>query len=238
MSTATRVLVVDDEPAIHRFLRPALAANDYDVLRADTGADALKSIAGEAPDVVVLDLGLPDMDGKDVIARVREWSDVPIIVLSAREREAEKIAALDRGADDFVNKPFGVGELMARLRAALRHRMQRSGETPVLRIGALEIDVPRRRVTRDREEVRLTPREFELLAFLSRHAGKVVTHKQILNAVWGPAHEADTQYLRVYVGQLRQKIEQDEAEPAILLTEPGIGYRLAEPRDSPMPAPS
>jgi two-component system KDP operon response regulator KdpE len=236
--SATRVLVVDDEPAIHRFLTPALAANAYDVLRADTGADALKSIARDAPDVVVLDLGLPDMDGKDVIGRVREWSDVPIIVLSAREREAEKIAAIDIGADDFVNKPFGVGELMARVRAALRHRMQGAGEAPVVRVGALEIDVPRRRVTRDGEDVRLTPREFELLAFLARHAGKVVTHKQILTAVWGPAHESDTQYLRVYVGQLRCKIEQDQAEPAVVLTEPGIGYRLAEPRDGPPPAPS
>jgi two-component system KDP operon response regulator KdpE len=178
------------------------------------------------------------MDGKDVIGRVREWSDVPIIVLSAREREAEKIAALDRGADDFVNKPFGVGELMARLRAALRHRMQRNGETPVVRVGAVEIDVPRRRVLRDGSEVKLTPREFELLAFLARHAGKVVTHKQILNAVWGPAHESDTQYLRVYVGQLRQKIELDLSEPGVVITEPGIGYRLAEPRDGPPPAPS
>lgn len=236
--SATRVLVVDDEPAIHRFLTPALAANAYHVLRADNGAEALKRIAGDAPDIVVLDLGLPDMDGKDVIGRVREWSDVPIIVLSAREREAEKIAALDRGADDFVNKPFGVGELMARLRAALRHRMQRNGETPVIRVGELEIDVPRRRVTRDGEEVRLTPREFELLAFLARHAGRVVTHKQILTAVWGPAHEGDTQYLRVYVGQLRQKIELDSSEPGVVLTEPGIGYRLAEPRDGPPPAPS
>ena len=169
---------------------------------------------------------------------MRGWSEVPIVVLSARDREAEKISALDRGADDFVNKPFGVGELMARLRAALRHRMQRAGETPVARIGTLEIDVPRRRVARDKEEVKLTPKEFELLALLARHAGKVVTHKQMLNAVWGPAHEEDTQYLRVYVGQLRQKIEPDQSEPSVILTEPGIGYRLAEPRDSIMPAPS
>ncbi|MCC2653877.1 MAG: two component transcriptional regulator, winged helix family [Microvirga sp.] len=238
MSRSTRVLVVDDEPAIHRFLTPALVANNYEVLRADNGADALKRIASEVPDVVVLDLGLPDMDGKEVIGRVRGWSEVPIVVLSARDREAEKIWALDRGADDFVNKPFGVGELMARLRAALRHRMQRAGETPIVRIGGLEIDVPRRRVTRDKEEVKLTPKEFDVLALLARHAGKVVTHKQMLHAVWGPAHEEDTQYLRVYVGQLRQKIEPDQSEPAVILTEPGIGYRLAEPRDSIMPAPS
>ncbi|WP_445504698.1 response regulator [Microvirga sp. G4-2] len=228
MTHPARVLVVDDEPAIHRFLTPALLANDYEVLRADNGSDALRQIAADAPDIVILDLGLPDMDGKDVIARVREWSSVPIIVLSARDREAEKIAALDRGADDFVNKPFGVGELMARLRAALRHRMQRDGETPVVSVGGLEIDVPRRRVTWRGAEVSLSPREFDLLAFLARHAGKVVTHRQILTAVWGPAHEHDTQYLRVYVGQLRQKIEPNPSDPRFILTEPGIGYRLLD----------
>jgi two-component system, OmpR family, KDP operon response regulator KdpE len=228
MTHPTRVLVVDDEPAIHRFLAPALRANDYEVLKAEKGNDALRHIASDAPDIVILDLGLPDMDGKEVIARVREWSDVPIIVLSARDREAEKIAALDRGADDFVNKPFGVGELMARLRAALRHRMQRNGETPVVSIGDLEIDVPRRRVTWQGTEVSLSPKEFDLLAFLARHAGKVVTHRQILTAVWGPAHEHDTQYLRVYVGQLRQKIEPSPSDPRIILTEPGIGYRLLD----------
>jgi two-component system KDP operon response regulator KdpE len=228
MISQMRVLVVDDEPAVHRFLTPALAANEYEVLRAATGGEALKRIATEAPDVVVLDLGLPDMDGKDVIRRVREWSDVPIVVLSAREREAEKIAALDGGADDFVNKPFGVGELMARLRTALRHRMQRAGETPIVRVGGLEIDIPRHQVTSQGREVSLTPKEFDLLAFLSRHAGKVLTHKQILTAVWGPAHEHDTQYLRVYVGQLRLKIEPNPSDPQFLLTEPGIGYRLAD----------
>lgn len=237
MTRPLRVLVVDDEPTVHRFLAPALVANDYDVLRADTGAEALKGIAAGAPDVVVLDLGLPDMDGKDVITRVREWSDVPIIVLSAREREAEKIAALDRGADDFVNKPFGVGELMARLRAAVRHRMQRAGEAPVVRIGTLEVDVPRRQVARAGRNVQLTPKEFDVLTLLARHAGKVVTHKHLLSAVWGPAHEHDTQYLRVYVGQLRQKIEEDPSEPAVILTEPGIGYRLAEAQGAMVEAP-
>jgi two-component system KDP operon response regulator KdpE len=227
MSRHLRVLVIDDEPAIHRFLAPALAANDYEVLRADTAAEGLKRIAADAPDLVVLDLGLPDLDGKEVIARVRQWSEVPIVVLSARDREAEKIEALDAGADDFVNKPFGVGELMARLRASLRHRMQSRGETPVVRVGGLLVDVPRHLVTRDGEEVKLTPREFELIAFLARNAGKVATHRQILTAVWGPAHAGDTQYLRVYVGQLRQKLEADPAAPELLLTEPGIGYRLA-----------
>jgi two-component system KDP operon response regulator KdpE len=228
MTHPTRILIVDDEPAIHRFLSPVLVANDYEVLKAEKGSDALRCIASETPDLVILDLGLPDMDGKDVITRVREWSDIPIIVLSAQDREAEKVAALDRGADDFVNKPFGVGELMARLRTALRHRMQRQGETPVVSVGGLEIDVPRRQVTWQGTEVSLSPKEFELLAFLARHAGKVVTHRQILTAVWGPAHEHDTQYLRVYVGQLRQKIEPNPSDPRFILTEPGIGYRLLD----------
>jgi two-component system KDP operon response regulator KdpE len=176
----------------------------------------------------VLDLGLPDGDGKDVIRRVREWSDVPIVVLSARDREAEKIAALDLGADDYVNKPFGVGELMARMRTALRHRMQRRAEIPLLKVGTIEIDHVRHRVTRGGEELKLTPKEFELLAFLARHAGMVVTHRQILTAVWGPAHSADMQYLRVYIGHLRQKIEERPDDPKVVLTEPGIGYRIAE----------
>ena len=221
-----RVLVVDDEAAIHRFLGPALAANGYEVLRADTGEAGLQAIATLAPDIVVLDLGLPDMDGKEVLRRLRAWSQLPVVILSARDREAEKIEALDTGADDFVNKPFGAGELMARLRAALRHRMQAAGEVPVLRVEDLEIDLPRHRVTRGGRELKLTPREFDLLALLVRHAGKVVTHRQLLTTVWGPAHEHDTQYLRVYVGQLRQKIERDPAAPALIVTEPGIGYRL------------
>jgi two-component system KDP operon response regulator KdpE len=228
MSTRTRVLVVDDEPAILRFLSPAFAANDIEMSSATTIAEATKRIAAEAPDLVVLDLGLPDGDGKDVIRRVRQWSDVPIVVLSARDREAEKIEALDLGADDFVNKPFGVGELMARMRTALRHRMQRHAETPVLKIGNLEIDKVRHRVTRAGAEIKLTPKEFELLSFLARYLGKVLTHKQILPAVWGPAHTEDTQYLRVYVGHLRQKIEEHPDDPQIVITEPGIGYRAAE----------
>jgi two-component system, OmpR family, KDP operon response regulator KdpE len=166
--------------------------------------------------------------GKDVIRQVREWSDVPIIVLSARDRETEKIEALDLGADDFVNKPFGVGELMARMRTALRHRMQRHAETPVVRVEDLEIDNLRHRVARAGEEIKLSPKEFDLLLFLARHAGKVVTHKQILAAVWGPAHIQDTQYLRVYVGHLRHKIESDPEDPRIIVTEPGVGYRMAE----------
>src|SRR5215467_3703727 len=228
MTAKTRVLVVDDEAAILKFLKPALGANDYEVATAGGVAEATKRIAAEGPDVVLLDLGLPDGDGKDVIRRVREWSDVPIVILSAREREAEKIDALDLGADDYVNKPFGVGELMARMRAALRHRMQRRAETPVLRVGDIEIDSVRHRVTRSGQEVKLSPKEFDLLSFLARHAGMVVTHKQILTAIWGPAHTEDTQYLRVYIGHLRQKIENNPDDPHIIVTEPGIGYRIAE----------
>jgi two-component system KDP operon response regulator KdpE len=222
------VLVVDDETAILRFLKPALEANSYETASAETIATGVKAIAANTPDIVLLDLGLPDGDGKDVIRKVREWSDVPIIVLSAREREAEKIESLDLGADDYVNKPFDVGELLARMRAALRHRMQRRAEVPVLRVGDLEVDAVRHRATRGGVELKLTPKEFELLSFLTRHAGRVLTHKQILSAVWGPAHTEDTQYLRVYIGQLRQKVEGQPDDPRIILTEPGIGYRIAE----------
>ena len=230
MKTNTQVLVVDDEAAILRFLKPALEANGYDMVSAGTVAEATKRIAAESPDIVLLDLGLPDGDGKEVIKRAREWSDVPIIVLSARERETEKIESLDLGADDYVNKPFNVGELLARMRTALRHRLQRKAEIPVLRVGDLEVDAVRHRATRAGAELRLTPKEFELLSFLARHAGRVVTHKQILTAVWGPAHSEDTQYLRVYIGQLRQKVEEHPDDPHIILTEPGIGYRVAESR--------
>lgn len=228
MSARKRVLVVDDEPAILRFLKPALEANNYEMTSAATVAEGTKQIAAGTPDIVLLDLGLPDGDGKDVIRRVREFSDLPIIVLSAREREAEKIEALDLGADDYVNKPFSVGELLARIRAALRHRMERKAETPVLRAGDLEVDAVKHRVTRGGADLKLTPKEFELLSFLARHAGRVVTHRQILTAVWGPAHTEDTQYLRVYVGQLRQKVEDRPEDPRIILTEPGIGYRIAD----------
>jgi len=224
----TSVLVVDDEPAILRFLKPALAAGGYDVATASSMTEAVKAIAARPPDIVVLDLGLPDGDGKHVIRTVREWSDVPIIVLSAREREAEKIEAFDLGADDYVNKPFGVGELMARMRAALRHRSQQLPQAPVLRIGELEIDHAQHRVMLHGQETKLTRKEFDLLSFLARNAGKVITHKQILNAVWGPAHTEDTQYLRVYIRHLRQKIEANPNDPKVIHTETGIGYRIAE----------
>ncbi|HVY21079.1 MAG TPA: winged helix-turn-helix domain-containing protein [Bauldia sp.] len=223
-----RALLVDDEPAILRFLKPAFIANDYDIVTAGTVAETLRSIAADSPDIVVLDLGLPDGDGKEVIRKVREWSDVPIIVLSARDRETEKIDALDLGADDFVNKPFGVGELLARVRTAMRHRIRKNSETPLLRVGDVEIDSVRRRVTRAGSEVKLTPKEYDLLSFMARHAGRVITHRQILTAVWGPAHTEDTQYLRVYISQLREKIEAQPSDPAVIVTEPGVGYRVAD----------
>jgi len=201
-------------------------AREFGTVRLEESADALAHLG--IPRDKFIDLGLPDGDGKDVIRRAREWSDVPIIVLSARERETEKIEALDLGADDYVNKPFNVGELLARMRTALRHRMQRKAEIPILRVDNLEVDAVRHRATRAGAEIKLTPKEFELLSFLARHAGRVVTHKQILTAVWGPAHTDDTQYLRVYVGQLRQKVEEHPDDPRIILTEPGIGYRIAE----------
>jgi len=226
MSARIRALVIDDEAAILRFLKPALEANNYEMTSAGTVAEGLKRIAGEAPDIVLLDLGLPDGDGKDVIRRAREWSDLPIVVLSARERETEKIEALDLGADDYVNKPFNVGELLARMRTALRHRMQRKAEVPVLRVGNLEVNALRHRAIKGGAELKLTPKEFELLSFLAKHPGRVVTHKQILTAVWGPAHTEDTQYLRVYIGQLRQKVEEHPDDPRIILTEPGIGTGL------------
>ncbi|MDR3373378.1 MAG: response regulator [Ancalomicrobiaceae bacterium] len=221
-----RVLVVDDEAPIQRFLRPALVASGYEVLQAETGRQALHLIATSAPDIVVLDLGLPDMDGKEVLAEARRFSEVPIIILSARDREAEKIAALDLGADDYVEKPFGIGEFMARLRTALRHRVKGGEEITRFEIGGLVVDLDRRLVSRDGKAVKLTPKEYDLLAILVRHAGRVVTHRQILSQVWGPAHAEDTQYLRVFVGQLRAKIESAPEAPKLVLTEPGVGYRL------------
>ena len=218
------ILVIDDEPQIHRFLSPALDAAGYEPRRADSGQEGLRGIALWSPDAVVLDLGLPDMDGKDVLARAREFYAGPVIVLSARDREAEKIAALDLGANDYVEKPFGVGELLARLRVALRASAPEC-HGPV-EAGGVHIDLEYRRVQRNGRIVKLTPKEFDVLAHLARHRGKVVDHATLLNAVWGAAHTRDTQYLRVVVGQLRQKLEATPATPALLLTEPGVGYRL------------
>jgi two-component system KDP operon response regulator KdpE len=229
-SSQPLVLVVDDEPQIQRFLKPALVAAGYRVAAAADGGHAIRLADLLQPAAIILDLGLPDMDGKDVIAAIRRTGDAPIIVLSARDREAEKIAALDLGANDFVNKPFGIGELLARLRVVTRPARAAAEPAGPLQVGDLVLDPAAHHVTRAGEPVRLTPTEFELLAVLMRNAGRVMTHRQILTAVWGPAHGQDTPYLRVFVGQIRQKIEHDPAEPRLILTEPGVGYRVAEPR--------
>lgn len=220
-----RILVIDDEPQIHRFLGPALEASGYEHVRAETASDGLREIARKAPDVVVLDLGLPDMDGKQALEKARAFYKGPIIILSARDRETEKIDALDLGANDYVEKPFGVGELLARIRAALRQKLHENGSEAVVTIGSLTIDLVKRLVTRAGAPIHLSPREYDLLAQLVEGAGKVVTHRQLLTAVWGPAHEQDVQYLRVFVGQLRQKIEPKPAAPTLILTESGVGYR-------------
>jgi len=225
--SSNRLLIVDDEPQIVRALTPALAAAGFEVVSATNGEQAMSLLAGDPSDVVILDLGLPDLDGKDVILRVREWSEAPIIVLSARDLESEKIAALDAGADDFVNKPVGVGELLARIRAVMRGRERRFSAQPRFQFGELEINFPARRVMVQGEEIRLTPREYQLLRILAGHAGQVVTHKQIIMAVWGADSNADAQFVRVLMAQLRQKLEVDPASPTLLLTEPGIGYRLS-----------
>ncbi|MDB5441135.1 MAG: DNA-binding response regulator, partial [Caulobacteraceae bacterium] len=221
---APRILVIDDEPQIHRFLRAALEAAGFEPLRADSGAEGLREIARAAPDAVVLDLGLPDMDGKQVLLRAREFYHDPIIILSARDRETEKIEALDLGANDYVEKPFSVGELLARLRAALRQRSNAAEPPPtVVHAGALTVDFPRRLVTRGQEIVHLSPKEYDLLAKLAQNPGKVLQHRDLLTSIWGRAHVEDTQYLRVFIGQVRQKIEADPSSPRIILTEPGIG---------------
>jgi len=221
-----RILVIDDEPQIHRFLGPALDAAGYEPVRADTGAAGLSAIANRPPDAVILDLGLPDMDGKAVLLRARAFYDGPILILSARDMEMEKIEALDQGADDYVQKPFHIGELLARLRVAMRHKLVRVGAAPVIRAAEVEVDLIRRMVTRAGEPVRLSPREYDLLARLAEGGGKVLTHKQLLTAVWGPANADDVQYLRVFVGHLRQKLEADPAAPRLIVTEPGVGYRF------------
>jgi two-component system, OmpR family, KDP operon response regulator KdpE len=227
-SKGPRVLVVDDEPQIQRFLHLALTAAGYEVVSAESGAEALRLAVTGAPELIVLDLGLPDRDGKEVLRNIRAFSQTPVIILSARDREAEKIEALDLGADDYVEKPFGIGELTARLRAALRHRATVAQPAPRVEIGGVVMDFEKRLVTRDGEPVKLTPKEYDLLGVLFRNAGRVVTHRQILTSVWGPAHTEDTQYLRVFIGQLRTKIERDPTTPKIVTTEPGVGYRAAE----------
>jgi len=226
-ATGPVVLVIEDEPPIRRFLRPSLASQGYRVVEAETGEDGLIQAATRQPDLVVLDLGLPDLDGIEVIRRLREWATVPIIVLSARGGESDKVAALDAGADDYVAKPFAVGELLARARVALRHSAQgREPGESTFALRHLRVDLGRRRVWLGDVEVRLTPIEYRLLAFLVRHAGKVLTHRQLLQEVWGPGQVEQTHYLRVYMANLRRKLEADPARPQLLRTEPGVGYRL------------
>ncbi|MEK0317219.1 response regulator [Cohnella sp. 56] len=224
--SGARILIVDDEPAIRKLLKVTLQAHRYTIGEASTGAEGVYLAASTHPDLVLLDLGLPDMSGMEVLKRIREWSSVPVIVLTSREREEDKIAALDAGADDYVTKPFGMGELLARLRVSLRHAAK-SADEPILRFGSLSIDIAQRVVTLSGQQVKLTPKEYDLLRVLASHAGKVLTHRQLLQEVWGAGpYDADSHYLRVYIGHLRKKLEEDPTRPSMLVTEPGIGYRF------------
>jgi two-component system KDP operon response regulator KdpE len=223
------IVLIEDEVPIRRFLRATLTGQGYRLFETTTGADGLVEVASRQPDVVVVDLGLPDMDGLEVIRRLREWTAVPVIVLSARGQERDKVTALDAGADDYVSKPFSAGELLARIRVALRHAAgaTHEGDEAAFKVGELEVDLLRRRVSLRGAEVKLTPIEYKLLTALVHHAGKVVTHPQLLREVWGPGHDAQAHYVRVYMAHLRHKLEAEPARPRYLLTEPGVGYRLA-----------
>lgn len=222
------ILLIEDEPQMRRFLRVIIQGHGYQMFETETGQDGLTQTAARNPDIVLLDLGLPDIDGLEVTKRLREWSDVPIIVISAREQEMDKVKALDAGADDYLTKPFGADELLARIRVAMRHRaVQKSGKKEsVFVANGLKVDLVDRKVFTNEKEVHLTPLEYKLLSVLVRNAGKVVTHSQLLKEVWGPGYARETQYLRVYMTQLRHKLEPDPARPRFLINEPGIGYRL------------
>ncbi len=225
-ATAVKVLVIEDELQIRRFLRPAIEAAGFTLIEAVDGKNGMLEASQASPDVIVLDLGLPDMDGLEVIRRLREWCQTPIIILSARGQETDKVAGLDAGADDYVQKPFSVSELMARIRVALRHSTASEETVPVVVAGEMKIDLLRREVTRDGQIVHLTPIEFKLLATLLKHNGMVLTHRQLLKEVWGPAHREDTQYLRVYIGQVRDKLETRPGLGKSIVSESGIGYRM------------
>ena len=226
--TKESILLIEDEPQMRRFLRVTLQAHGYQLIESATGQDGLIQVATRNPDVVLLDLGLPDIDGLEVTRRLREWSKVPLIVISAREQEEDKVRALDAGADDYLTKPFGAGELLARIRVSLRHMaMQHTGtEEPVFVLDNLKVDLAKRQVMLDNREVHLTPIEYRLLAILIKHAGKVITHTHLLKEVWGTAYADQTHYLRIYMAQLRHKLEADPARPRFLINEPGVGYRL------------
>ena len=226
MSQPTTVLVIDDEPQIRKFLRISLASQGYNVLEAATGAEGLSQVALNRPDVVVLDLGLPDMDGQQVLRDIREWSSVPVLVLSVRASEAQKVQALDSGANDYVTKPFGIQEFLARIRALLRQAPSADAQEVALEIGPLTIDLAYRRVLLDGVEVALTRKEYAVLAQLSRHPGRVITQQQLLKDIWGPTHLENSHYLRIVVGHLRQKLADDPTRPRFIATEPGVGYRL------------
>lgn len=229
MTAGPKVILIEDDPRIRRFVRVALDSHGFRLVEAETAREGILHSASDQPDLILLDLGLPDADGLELIRQVREWSNLPIIVLSARGQERDKVAALDAGADDYLTKPFGIDELLARMRAALRRASlpPEGSVEPVFTVGDLQIDFARRQVKARGAEVRLTPTEYRLLGVLARHAGKVLTHGQLLREVWGPGSTEETQYLRVYMGQLRRKIEADTARPRYLFTEPGVGYRLA-----------
>lgn len=220
-----RVLIIDDETQIRRFLRVSLSSHGYEVREAGTGQAGMEELILFGADLVILDLGLPDINGLEVLRKIREWSQIPIIILSVQEQETDKISALDNGADDYVTKPFSMGELLARMRAALRHAVGVE-EEPTLRFDDLFVDLAHRQIKVSDQEIKLTPTEYELIKNLALNAGKVLTHKFLLKAVWGPAYENDIQYLRVFMGQIRRKIENDPSRPRHIITEPGVGYRL------------
>lgn len=225
-NNGARILIIDDESQIRKLLRVALTAYGYEVKEVVCGQDGLREAAVYRPDLIILDLGLPDIDGLQLLRQLREWSEIPVIILSVKEHEQDKITALDTGADDYVSKPFNMGELLARIRTALRHSRHENAENPILGFNDLVIDIAQRRVKVSGKEVKLTPTEYELLKSLAIHSGKVLTHRQLLTTVWGKAYENDTHYLRVYIGQLRRKIESDPSIPKHLITESGVGYRL------------
>lgn len=225
MEAKARILIIDDEPQIRKLLNVSLKAQGFLSEEAASGQDGINQAAIFKPDLMIVDLGLPDIDGKEVVGKIREWSNAPIIILTARDQEQEKIDALDAGADDYVAKPFSMGELMARVRVCLR-RMAASDNDPLLICGGLTVDISQRRVTVDGHEIKLTPTEYEIIKLLAQNAGRVLTHKQLLKAVWGISNYSDTHYVRVYVGMLRRKIENDPAQPKYIITESGIGYRL------------
>ena len=227
---AQRILVVDDEAQIQRFLKIALEGSGYEVLQAENGKQALENASLQTPDLMLLDLGLPDIGGLEVLRRLREWTRIPVIILSVHEQERDKVGALDHGADDYLTKPFGVQELLARIRVALRHSAERNGQTEaatLFQLGDVRVDLPSRQVWKHEQTVKLTKTEFKLLALLIQHAGKVLTHRQILREIWGAEYTGETHYLQVYISQLRRKLEADPAQPQMILTESGVGYRLS-----------